>query len=187
MDEVIAHHTRVPAVLLLLGSLYHLTDRRDRIAASREARRVLCAGGRLFAAAISRFASRLDGLVRGYFDEPAFAPILDRDLLEGWSLRSRGRRRHPGASLDLRRGSGHATSMDSRTIELDAEAYEALARQKLPGQSFSEVIKSHFGRRATAADLKQVAARLRISEDTLDAIEAQIRARSESPATAADL
>ena len=77
--------------------------------------------------------------------------------------------------------------MDSRTIELDAEAYEALARQKLPGQSFSEVIKSHFGRRATAADLKQAAARLRISEATLDAIEAQIRARSESPATAADL
>jgi hypothetical protein len=30
----------------------------------------------------------------------------------------------------------------------------------MPGQSFSEVIKSHFGRRATAADLKQVAARL---------------------------
>jgi predicted CopG family antitoxin len=77
--------------------------------------------------------------------------------------------------------------MNSRTIELDAEAYEALARQKLPGQSFSEVIKSHFGRRATAADLRQVAAKLRISEDTLDAIEAQIRARSESPATAADL
>jgi predicted CopG family antitoxin len=93
----------------------------------------------------------------------------------------------PRSSLDLYRGTGHATRMDSRTIELDAEAYEALARQKLPGQSFSEVIKSHFGRRATAADLKQVAARLRISEDTLDAIEEQIRARSESPATAADL
>jgi hypothetical protein len=56
-----------------------------------------------------------------------------------------------------------------------------------PGQTFSEVIKSHLGRRATAADLKQVAAKLRISEDTLDAIEAQIRARRESPATAADL
>jgi predicted CopG family antitoxin len=77
--------------------------------------------------------------------------------------------------------------MSSRTIELDAEAYEALARQKLPGQSFSEVIKAHFGRRATATDLRQAASRLKISEDTLDAIEAQIRARSESPAIAADL
>jgi len=105
----------------------------------------------------------------------------------GRSPTSRTLQARPRSSLDFRLGSGHARSMDSRTIELDAEAYEALARQKLPGQSFSEVIKSHFGRRATAADLKQAAAKLRISEDTLDAIEAQIRARSESPATAADM
>jgi predicted CopG family antitoxin len=77
--------------------------------------------------------------------------------------------------------------MDTKTIELDAEAYEALARQKRPGQSFSEVIKSHFGRRAAPADLRQLAAELKISEETLDAIEDQIRARSDSPATAADL
>jgi predicted CopG family antitoxin len=77
--------------------------------------------------------------------------------------------------------------MDSRTIEVDAEAYETLARQKRPGQTFSDVIKLHFGRRATAADLKRVAAELAISEDTLDAIEEQILARGESPATAADL
>lgn len=69
--------------VLLLGPLYHLTERRDRIAALREARRVLCAGGRLFAAAISRFASLYDGLVRGFLDEPGFAAILDRDLREG--------------------------------------------------------------------------------------------------------
>jgi len=76
--------------VLLLGPLYHLTDRRDRIAALREARRVLFPGGRLFAAAISRFASLLDGLVRGYFDEPSFVPILDRDLLEGQHRNSTG-------------------------------------------------------------------------------------------------
>jgi ubiquinone/menaquinone biosynthesis C-methylase UbiE len=69
--------------VLLLGPLYHLTERRDRIAALREARRVLRAGGRLFAAAISRFASLLDGLVRGFVDDPGFARILDRDLLAG--------------------------------------------------------------------------------------------------------
>ncbi len=69
--------------VLLLGPLYHLTERRDRIAALREARRVLGAGGHLFAAAISRFASLLDGLVRGFVDDPGFARILDRDLLLG--------------------------------------------------------------------------------------------------------
>lgn len=77
--------------------------------------------------------------------------------------------------------------MDTRTIELDAEAYEALAREKGPSQTFSDVIKSRFGHRATAADLRRAAAELKISEETLDAIEEQIRARSESPATAADL
>jgi ubiquinone/menaquinone biosynthesis C-methylase UbiE len=82
-----ARHLRQPAAsvdaVLLLGPLYHLTERRDRIAALREARRVLRASGCLFAAAISRFASLLDGLARGFLDDPGFARILDRDLLEG--------------------------------------------------------------------------------------------------------
>jgi|GEM_PF-2734406 len=73
--------------------------------------------------------------------------------------------------------------MDVRTIELDNEAYEALAREKRPGQTFSELIKSRFGHPATAADLRRVAEELKISEDTLDAIEDQIGARLESPAT----
>jgi predicted CopG family antitoxin len=72
--------------------------------------------------------------------------------------------------------------MSTKTIELDAEAYEALARQKRPGQTFSELIKLHFGRGASADELDQLAAELKVSEDTLDAIEAQIRARQESPA-----
>jgi predicted CopG family antitoxin len=75
----------------------------------------------------------------------------------------------------------------TKTIELDAEAYEALARQKQPGQTFSEVIKQHFGRSASMEEFRQLAVELKISEETLDAIEEQIRARSESPATAADL
>jgi len=69
--------------------------------------------------------------------------------------------------------------MSTKTIELDAEAYEALDRQKRPGQTFSEVIKQHFGRAAAGSveELDQLAAELKISEDTLDAIEAQIQAR----------
>jgi predicted CopG family antitoxin len=90
-------------------------------------------------------------------------------------------------ALDLGARQVQATGMDTKTIELDAEAYEALVRQKGPGQTFSEVIKSRFGRRATAADIKRVAAEIKISKDTLDAIEEQIRARGESPASGADL
>ena len=69
--------------VLLLGPLYHLTDRTDRLAALREARRVLRPGGTLVAAAISRFASALDGLRAGYLDDPAFAALVGRDLTDG--------------------------------------------------------------------------------------------------------
>ncbi len=51
-------------VVLLMGPLYHLTERDDRLQALREAFRVLRPGGTLFAAAISRFASVLDEHVR---------------------------------------------------------------------------------------------------------------------------
>lgn len=70
-------------VVLLMGPLYHLTERSDRVAALREANRVLKPRGLLFAVAISRFASLLDALVRGLIDDPNFAPILERDLIDG--------------------------------------------------------------------------------------------------------
>src|SRR5262245_16010508 len=69
--------------VLLLGPLYHLTERADRLRALREARRVLRPGGVLVAAAISRFASALDGLRCGCLDDPVFAAIMERDLTDG--------------------------------------------------------------------------------------------------------
>lgn len=69
--------------VLLLGPIYHLTERKDRLTALREAHRVLRPGGLVWVAAISRFASLLDSLAHSFFDEPEFAPILDRDLAEG--------------------------------------------------------------------------------------------------------
>ena len=50
-------------VVLLLGPLYHLTRRADRVRALAEARRVVRPGGHVFAAAISRWAPRLHGEV----------------------------------------------------------------------------------------------------------------------------
>jgi len=69
--------------VLLLGPLYHLTERDERRAALGEARRVLRPGGWLFAAAISRFASLLDGLRGLAFEDDAFARIVERDLTDG--------------------------------------------------------------------------------------------------------
>lgn len=48
---------------LLLGPLYHLADRADRVRALREARRVTRPGGVVYAAAISRWSARLHGML----------------------------------------------------------------------------------------------------------------------------
>jgi ubiquinone/menaquinone biosynthesis C-methylase UbiE len=69
--------------VLLLGPLYHLTDERDRLSALREACRVLRPGGVIAAAAISRFASLLDGAYAGYLDDPKFSAIVEQDLADG--------------------------------------------------------------------------------------------------------
>jgi SAM-dependent methyltransferase len=68
---------------LLFGPLYHLVSREDRLRAWAEARRVVRAGGYIFAAAISRFASLFDGLARGFLFDPAFRVIAERDLRDG--------------------------------------------------------------------------------------------------------
>jgi SAM-dependent methyltransferase len=69
--------------VLLLGPLYHLVEKGDRVRALAEAGRVVRPGGVVVAAAIARHASLLAGLFQGLIDDPAFLPILDRDLREG--------------------------------------------------------------------------------------------------------
>jgi ubiquinone/menaquinone biosynthesis C-methylase UbiE len=69
--------------VLLLGPLYHLVDCEDRLQALREARRVLKPRGIVFAAAISHFASLIDGLSRGFFADPEFRAIVAADLASG--------------------------------------------------------------------------------------------------------
>jgi SAM-dependent methyltransferase len=69
--------------VLFFGPLYHLTDSSQRLKAIREARRVLRAGGVLLAVAISRFASALDGIGRGFIRDPDFVRIMEQDLKTG--------------------------------------------------------------------------------------------------------
>jgi ubiquinone/menaquinone biosynthesis C-methylase UbiE len=69
--------------VLLLGPLYHLVEYSDRRQALREARRLLKPHGVLFAAAISRFASLIDGLSSGFFRDVEFRRIVAADLASG--------------------------------------------------------------------------------------------------------
>ena len=69
--------------VLLMGPLYHLTERADRLLALREAKRVVRPGGPIFAVGISRFTSLFDGLSAGFLDDPVFERIVERDLREG--------------------------------------------------------------------------------------------------------
>lgn len=64
--------------VLLLGPLYHLPDRAERIQTLREARRIVRPGGPIFVAVISRWAPRLDGVFqeRLYRDNAEFLSLL---------------------------------------------------------------------------------------------------------------
>ena len=79
--------------VLLLGPLYHLPEREERVQAWREARRVVRDGGFVVAAAISRFASTLDGLFSGFLDDPVFVRIAHEDVRSG---QHRNPDQHPG-------------------------------------------------------------------------------------------
>jgi hypothetical protein len=57
-----------------------------------EAYRMLRSGGLVWAGAISRFASLVESLSGGFFDQPEFAAVLDRDIAEG-------QHRNPTANL----------------------------------------------------------------------------------------
>jgi ubiquinone/menaquinone biosynthesis C-methylase UbiE len=78
--------------VLELGPLYHLNEAEDRRRALEEARRVLRPGGVLAAAAITRFASTIDGLLKGLVMDPEFERIVEQDLRDG---RHENPGRHP--------------------------------------------------------------------------------------------
>jgi SAM-dependent methyltransferase len=69
--------------VLLLGPLYHLLDRADRVAAWREAGRVVRPGGVVVGATISRYGSLLAGFWDGSADEPRFRALVDGALADG--------------------------------------------------------------------------------------------------------
>jgi predicted CopG family antitoxin len=77
--------------------------------------------------------------------------------------------------------------MAVKTITIDMEAYELLSREKREGQSFSQVIREHFGAQPTAKRFLERMRSIRFDEATLDAMDRQVRDRRLSPARAIKL
>lgn len=69
--------------VLMLGPLYHLVQSADRLAALREAYRVLRPGGVLIVEAISRYLPLIKVLSRDMIEDARLAPIVTRTLQTG--------------------------------------------------------------------------------------------------------
>ena len=80
-------------VVLLLGPLYHLIDKSERLLALREAYRILRRGGVMVAAGISRFASLLDFFCKDRLGNSGSRDIVQNDLETGYH-------RNPTENLD---------------------------------------------------------------------------------------
>jgi SAM-dependent methyltransferase len=101
--------------VLLMGPLYHLTERAERLAALAETGRVVRPGGLVAAVGISRFASLHDAMRRGLLDDPEMAAMVERDLRDG---------QHRNPSLDRNPG-WFTTAFFHHPDELAAEVWDA--------------------------------------------------------------
>jgi len=70
-------------MVLVMGPLYHLQEKEDRLLCLAEAKRVLKPGGMLLCALISRYASLFDGFGELLIDDDRFVNILEGTLETG--------------------------------------------------------------------------------------------------------
>ena len=158
--------------VLLLGPLYHLTERGDRLRALTEARRVLRPGGPVAVAAISRFTSLLDGLVNGHLADPAFRAIVERDL-------AGGQHRNPDGRVEW-----FTTAFFHHPDELCAEVEEAgLALEAVFGVESPGWLLSHLWDEPEGRESVLLAARAIETEPSLLGLSAHLLAVARKPRT----
>jgi predicted CopG family antitoxin len=92
-----------------------------------------------------------------------------------------------GSTLDGPGVSVPDKCMAVKTITIDLDAYDALARHKRAGQSFSEVIKERFRSGSTGRDLLEAVRHASLDESALPAAADEIARRRRHRARAARL
>ena len=74
--------------------------------------------------------------------------------------------------------------MAVKTITIDMQAYTLLSHRKKSGQSFSDVIKAHFGPSPTAGRFRALAKTIQVDAGALDAMDGIVNDRRREPARA---
>jgi ubiquinone/menaquinone biosynthesis C-methylase UbiE len=81
-------------IALMLGPMYHLTKKEERLQALSEAKRVLIPGGLLFCVGISRYASTYDGFFSNLIQDSQFIDIMNQDLKDGQHINNTGKSKY---------------------------------------------------------------------------------------------
>lgn len=72
--------------VLLMGPMYHLLKKEERIKALSESKRVLKSGGTIIVAVISKYASMVDGFKHNLISDQKFVTIMLNDITNGIHL-----------------------------------------------------------------------------------------------------
>lgn len=67
--------------------------------------------------------------------------------------------------------------MAVKTITIDMAAYSLLSHHKQGGQSFSQVIKQHFGPQPTAGRFVSLVRSIHLSDAAIDGMDQQVKNR----------
>jgi ubiquinone/menaquinone biosynthesis C-methylase UbiE len=145
-------------MVLLFGPMYHLIDRKERIEALSEARRVLKRKGKLLIALISRYASLIDGFQRDLIKDDRFFNLLMHDLKTGIHLNETD-------NLEY-----FTEAYFHTTNEIKAEIAESglVLEQLIPVESFGWMVKDFLAKEKDQVYMRKLLETIRTVETMED-------------------
>jgi ubiquinone/menaquinone biosynthesis C-methylase UbiE len=147
-------------LVLLMGPLYHLTEKTERIKALSEAKRIVKKGGFVLAAVISRYGSLFDGFKRDLIMDDEFEKILVNDLKTGVHLNETGNPEY------------FTTAYFHSPAEIEGEVVEAglTLDQLLPVESFGWIVDDFAKKSGDDAYMKKLLRIINVVEKNEDLV-----------------